>query len=162
MKTASLGLLEVPVVRENAGGDPPRTPPLLVTSRTIVYRTIVTSVFLQEKFLANERELFLAVKVWPLPGPILMSSTCKHVRTGERGTGDRGQGTETQQRSNENGFARAFGGAVVHENAGGDPPRTPPLLVTSRPIPLSLCFNIFLAERENTFGGLVTSRALCW
>ena len=35
MKTASLGLLEVPVVRVNAGGDAPRTPPLLVMSRAI-------------------------------------------------------------------------------------------------------------------------------
>jgi len=32
MKTASLGLLEVMVVRVNAGGDAPRIPPLLVTS----------------------------------------------------------------------------------------------------------------------------------
>ena len=30
MKTASVGLLEVPVVRVNAGGDAPRTPPLCV------------------------------------------------------------------------------------------------------------------------------------
>jgi len=36
MKTASLGLLEVMVVRVNAGGMPPQTPPpLLVTSRAI-------------------------------------------------------------------------------------------------------------------------------
>ena len=35
MKTASLGLLEVPVVRVNAGGMPPRTPPLLVSSGAI-------------------------------------------------------------------------------------------------------------------------------
>jgi len=33
MKTASLGLLEVMVVRVNAGGDAPPDPPLLVTSR---------------------------------------------------------------------------------------------------------------------------------
>ena len=32
---------------------------------------------------------------------------------------------------NENCFARAFGGPVVRVNAGGDAPRTPPLLVTS-------------------------------
>jgi len=32
MKTASLGLLEVMVVRVNAGGDAPPEPPLLVTS----------------------------------------------------------------------------------------------------------------------------------
>ena len=32
MKTASLGLLEVMVVRVNAGGDAPPDPPLLVTS----------------------------------------------------------------------------------------------------------------------------------
>jgi len=32
MKTASLGLLEVMVVRVNAGGDAPQTPPLLVVT----------------------------------------------------------------------------------------------------------------------------------
>ena len=35
MKTASLGLLEVLVVRVNAGGGAPPDPPLLVTSRAI-------------------------------------------------------------------------------------------------------------------------------
>jgi len=36
MKTASLGLLEVMVVRVNAGGDAPPDPPLLVTSWAIL------------------------------------------------------------------------------------------------------------------------------
>ena len=52
MKTASLGLLEVMVVRVNAGGMPPRTPPLLVTHGPIPNFLC----FLQEKFLANERD----------------------------------------------------------------------------------------------------------
>ena len=42
MKTASLGLLEVMVVRVNAGGDAPPDPPLLVFL-----------CFLTESFLAN-------------------------------------------------------------------------------------------------------------
>ena len=49
MKTASLGLLEVMVVRVNAGGMPPRTPPLLVTSRAIP----PFFVFFKNSFLAN-------------------------------------------------------------------------------------------------------------
>ena len=36
MKTASLGLLEVMVVRVNAGGDAPPDPPLLVMSWAIL------------------------------------------------------------------------------------------------------------------------------
>jgi len=59
--------------------------------------------------------------------------------------------------NNENGFAQAFGGPVVHVNTGGMPPQTPPLLVTSGAIPPFFVFfkNSFLAnERENIFGGL--------
>ena len=52
MKTALLGLLEVLVVRVNAGGDAPRTPPLLVTS----WAHSPFLCFLQEQFLANERD----------------------------------------------------------------------------------------------------------
>ena len=52
MKTASLGLLEVPVVRVNAGGDAPRTPPLLVTSDQC-HLSLFSS---RTVFLANERE----------------------------------------------------------------------------------------------------------
>jgi len=47
MKTASPGLLEVMVVRMNAGGDPP----LLVTSNQATF-----FVFFKNRFLANERE----------------------------------------------------------------------------------------------------------
>ena len=57
---------------------------------------------------------------------------------------------------NENCFARAFGGPVVRVNAGGDAPRTPPLLVTSDQGHF-LCFlqeQIFGDERKNIFGGL--------
>ena len=54
MKTASLGLLEVPVVCVNAGGGC-RTPPLLVTSRAVTGHSPFLC-FLQESFLANERE----------------------------------------------------------------------------------------------------------
>jgi len=56
MKTASLGLLEVPVVRVNAGGDAPRTPPLLVTSRAIP----PFFVFLQKVFWRISGKIFLA------------------------------------------------------------------------------------------------------
>ena len=52
MKTASLGLLEVMVVRVNDEGDAPPDPPLLVTSRAIP----PFFVFLKNRFLANERE----------------------------------------------------------------------------------------------------------
>jgi len=52
MKTASLGLLEVMVVRVNAGGDSPRIPPLLVTSRA----HSPFFVFFKKRFLANERD----------------------------------------------------------------------------------------------------------
>ena len=50
MKTASLGLLEVMVVRVNAGGDAPPDPPSVgdVTGHFLC--------FLTESFLANERE----------------------------------------------------------------------------------------------------------
>ena len=56
MKTASLGLLEVPVVRVNAGGDAPPDPP----SVGDVMDPFPFLCFLQEQFLANEREIFLA------------------------------------------------------------------------------------------------------
>jgi len=56
MKTASLGLLEVLVVRVNAGGDAPRTPPLLVTSRAIP----PFFVFFKNSFLAMSGKIFLA------------------------------------------------------------------------------------------------------
>jgi len=46
MKTASLGLLEVMVVRVNAGGDAPPDPPLSV-------RVSPFLCFLTESFLAN-------------------------------------------------------------------------------------------------------------
>ena len=52
MKTASLGLLEVMVVRVNAGGDAPPAPPLLVTSRA--HSPFLC--FLKKRFLANERD----------------------------------------------------------------------------------------------------------
>ena len=52
MKTASLGLLEVMVVRVNAGGDAPPDPPLLVTSWAIP----PFFVFFKKRFLANERD----------------------------------------------------------------------------------------------------------
>ena len=64
MKTASLGLLEVMVVRVNAGGDAPRIPPLLVTSRLIPpFFVFFKKRFLAMSgiiFLANERDNFLA------------------------------------------------------------------------------------------------------
>ena len=54
MKTASLGLLEVMVVRVNAGGDAPPDPPSVVTSRAhppfFVFK---------KRFLANERDHIL-------------------------------------------------------------------------------------------------------
>ena len=56
MKTASLGLLEVLVVRVNAGGDAPPDPPSVVTSWAIP----PFFVFFKKRFLANEREIFLA------------------------------------------------------------------------------------------------------
>jgi len=52
MKTASLGLLEVMVVRVNAGGDAPPDPPLLVTSWAIP----PFFVFFKNSFLANQWE----------------------------------------------------------------------------------------------------------
>jgi len=51
MKTASLGLLEVMVVRVNAGGDAPPDPP----SVGDVMGPFPFLCFLQEQFLANER-----------------------------------------------------------------------------------------------------------
>ena len=42
--------------------------------------------------------------------------------------------------NNENSFARAFGGDGGTVNAGGDAPRIPPLLVTSRAHSPFLCF----------------------
>ena len=61
MKTASLGLLEVMVVRVNAGGDAPPDPPSVGDVRSGHFLC-----FLQEQILANEREIFfgeLTVKV---------------------------------------------------------------------------------------------------
>ena len=52
MKTASLGLLEVMVVRVNAGGDAPPDPP----SVGDVMGPFPFLCFLQEQFLANERD----------------------------------------------------------------------------------------------------------
>ena len=49
MKTASLGLLEVMVVRVNAGGDAPLDPPSVVTSRAHP----LFFVFFKKRFLAN-------------------------------------------------------------------------------------------------------------
>ena len=63
MKTASLGLLEVPVVRVNAGGDAPPDP--LSVGDVTGHSPFLC--FLQEQFLANEREhIFcgLTVKVF--------------------------------------------------------------------------------------------------
>ena len=56
MKTASLGLLEVMVVRVNAGGDAPPDPPSVgdVTGHSPFL------CFLQEQFLANKRDNILA------------------------------------------------------------------------------------------------------
>ena len=56
MKTASLGLLEVLVVRVNAGGDAPPDPPLLVTSRAIP----PFFVFLQKVFWRISGKIYLA------------------------------------------------------------------------------------------------------
>ena len=50
MKTASLGLLEVPVVRVNAGGD---APPDLPSVGDFTGPPFPLSCFLQEIFLAN-------------------------------------------------------------------------------------------------------------
>ena len=56
MKTASLGLLEVMVVRVNAGGDAPPDPPLLVTSWAIP----PFFVFLQKGFWRISGKIYLA------------------------------------------------------------------------------------------------------
>jgi hypothetical protein len=77
MKTASPGLLEVMVVRVNAGGNAPSDPPSLVTSWAHPF---------QKSFLANERENIFGGK--PLRSSrclvhILKSSTCKHVKSGQ-------------------------------------------------------------------------------
>ena len=53
MKTASLGLLEVRVVRVNAGGDAPPDPPSVAVGD--VMGPFPFLCFLQEQFLANER-----------------------------------------------------------------------------------------------------------
>ena len=50
MKTASLGLLEVPVVRVNAGGDAPLDPPSV---GDVTGPPFPLSLFSQESFLAN-------------------------------------------------------------------------------------------------------------
>ena len=52
MKTASLGLLEVPGYVWMPGGMPPQTPPLLVRSRAHP----PFFVFFKKRFLANERD----------------------------------------------------------------------------------------------------------
>jgi len=67
MKTASPGLLELPVVRMNARGDAPPGPPSVgdVTPIPPFF------VFFKKSFLANERENIFGgrtVKVWPLYG----------------------------------------------------------------------------------------------
>ena len=57
--------------------------------------------------------------------------------------------------TNENCFARAFGGAGGTVNAGWEPPRTPTLLGTSGATPPFFVFfkKRFLAnKRENIFG----------
>ena len=77
MKTASPGLLEVMVVRVNAGGNAPSDPPSLVTSWAHPF---------QKSFLANERENIFGGE--PLRSSrclvhILKSSTCKHVKSGQ-------------------------------------------------------------------------------
>ena len=82
MKTASLRLLEVPVVRVKQGGMPPRTPPLLVTSRA---RHSLFLVFFKNSFLANERDnIFGGLTLRYLQEPHQtnggLSSTCMHVR----------------------------------------------------------------------------------
>ena len=62
MKTASLGLLEVRVVRVNAGGDAPPDPPSVGDDTgpfPLSFDVTGPSpflCFLQEQFLANERE----------------------------------------------------------------------------------------------------------
>jgi len=86
MKTASLGLLEVPVVRVNAGGDAPPDPPSVgdVTGPSL-------SLFSQEKIFGESRRMsgliFLArvlritrnhIKPQQTNGGL--SSTCMHVR----------------------------------------------------------------------------------
>ena len=50
MKTASLGLLEVMVVRVNAGGDAPQDTPSVVTSRAGPFPFLC---FLQEKIFGE-------------------------------------------------------------------------------------------------------------
>ena len=51
MKTASLGLLELLVVREHAGGNAPLDPPLMVTSQAFVTsQAHFPSVFFQKVF----------------------------------------------------------------------------------------------------------------
>ena len=82
MKTASLGLLEVPVVRVNAGGDAPPDPPSVgdVTGHS------PSLCFLQEQIFGDERKnIFggLTVKVnYKKPHQTNggLSSTCMHVR----------------------------------------------------------------------------------
>ena len=88
MKTASLGLLEVPVVRVNAGGDAPPDPPSVsdVTGHSPFL------CFLQESFFANERENIFGGstvrKYKPHQTNGGLGSTCMHVRSGQD-TGDR-------------------------------------------------------------------------
>ena len=72
-----------------------------------------------EKFLANEQENIFGgqtVKVWPCLVRILKSSTCKHVTTDRRETGDRTMKTALP------GLLEL---PVVRVNAGGMPPRQP-------------------------------------
>jgi len=69
MKTALPGLLELPVVRVDVGGDAPPNPPSVgdVTPMPPFF------VFFKKRFLANERKNIFGgrtvkVKVWPLYG----------------------------------------------------------------------------------------------
>ena len=64
------------------GGIPPRTPPLLVTSRAVTGHSPFLC-FLQESFLANERENIFGgstVKKVEETTNGGLSSTCMHVR----------------------------------------------------------------------------------
>ena len=79
MKTASLGLLEVMVVRVNAGGNAPPDPPSVCDSPIPPF-----FVFFKNSFLANERENIFGegVKNYKKPHQTNggLSSTCMHVR----------------------------------------------------------------------------------
>ena len=144
MKTASLGLLEVMVVRVNAGGDAPRTPPLLV-----VTGPFPLSLFSSRKdFWRISGKIYLAG--WPLrynynPNK-QMAGLVPLVCTWER-----------DRQNNENGFARAFGGdGGTCECRGGCPPG-PPLCGDVMGPSHFLCFlqeQIFGEWAGNFFGEL--------